>query len=172
MGHLSPSECNVLAIPCNQCSLASSVIWFVVLRVCVCPPLDQGFRPTDPPTTCTTTDSQAGACDTLLLSHATKLWRRVGRETWPVSCTCDATVDQAVPLSAFCFMVFHATTPKQFFLSHFQQPRVLQLVTAVKGNNHCSNTYNFSDFSPCCSTAILPIVVTCLLYTSPSPRDA
>ena len=24
----------------------------------------------------------------------------------------------------------------------------------------CSNTYNFSDLSPCCSTAILPIVVT------------
>ena len=50
--------------------------------------------------------------------------------------------------------------PPNSFLSHFQQPRVLQLVTAVKGNNHCSNTYNFSDFSPCCSTAILPIVVT------------
>ena len=40
--------------------------------------------------------SLAGACDTLLLSHATKLWRRVGRETWPVSCTCDTTVDHAV----------------------------------------------------------------------------
>ena len=42
----------------------------------------------------------------------------------------------------------------------FPQP-LLQLscaasVTAIKGNNHCSNTYNFSDFSPCCSTA-LPI---------------
>ena len=29
----------------------------------------------------------AGACDTLILSHAMKLWIRVGRETWPVSCT-------------------------------------------------------------------------------------
>ena len=32
--------------------------------------------------------TEAGACDTLILSHATKLWIRVGRETWPVSCTC------------------------------------------------------------------------------------
>ena len=30
----------------------------------------------------------AGACGTLVLPHATKLWARVGRETWPVSCTC------------------------------------------------------------------------------------
>ena len=32
--------------------------------------------------------TEAGACDTVILSHATKLWIRVGRETWPVSCTC------------------------------------------------------------------------------------
>ena len=80
------------------------------LCVCVSPPVPKGSLPSLP----SPPFSKAGACDTLLLSHATKLWRRVGRETWPVSCTCDATVDQAVPLSAFCFMVFHATTPKQF----------------------------------------------------------
>ena len=50
--------------------------------VCVCHPLflrvlrSTHFNP-------------AGACDTLILSHATKLWIRVGRETSPVSCTCD-----------------------------------------------------------------------------------
>ena len=38
--------------------------------------------------------------------------------------------------------------------------------SAVKGNNFCSNTYNFLDFSPCCSTTILPIVVIESLNTS------
>ena len=102
--------------------------------------------------------TEAGACDALLLSHATKLWRRVGRETWPVSCTCDATVDQAVPLSAFCFMVFHDTPPKPF--PPQQRCSLSRFVTAVKGNNHCSNTYNSVDFSPYGSIAILPNVAT------------
>ena len=54
----------------------------VCVCVCVCHPLflrvlrSTHFNP-------------AGACDTLILSHATKLWIRVGRETSPVSCTCD-----------------------------------------------------------------------------------
>ena len=30
----------------------------------------------------------AGACGTHVLPHAMKLWAWVGRETWPVSCTC------------------------------------------------------------------------------------
>ena len=102
--------------------------------VCVCPPLDQGFRPTDPPTTCTTTDSQAGACDTLLLSHATKLWRRVGRETWPVSCTCDATVDQAVPLSAFCFMILppNLSFPSRGAAALIVEPSCINLVSTIQ----------------------------------------
>ena len=55
------------------------------------------------PKSCYRSESfQAGACDTLILSHATKLWIRVGRETWPVSCTCDVTVDHAVQFLFFC----------------------------------------------------------------------
>ena len=55
-------------------------------------------------------------------------------------------------------MVVHVSPPKPF--PPQQRCSLSLFVTAVKGNNHCSNTYNFSDFSPCCSTAILPIVVT------------
>ena len=33
--------------------------------MCVCPPLDKGFLPTDSPTTCFTTDSQAGGREDL-----------------------------------------------------------------------------------------------------------
>ena len=69
-----------------------SMEFFSQVCVCVSSPVSKGLSPSS---------DTAGACDTLILSHATKLWIRVGRETWPVSCTCDATVDQAVPLSAF-----------------------------------------------------------------------
>ena len=51
---------------------------------------------------------------------------------------------------------FHDTSPKPF--PPQQRCSLSRFVTAVKGNNHCSNTYNCTDFSPCCSTAILPIV--------------
>ena len=34
------------------------------MRVCVCPPLDKGFLPTDSLSTCFTTDSPAGGCPT------------------------------------------------------------------------------------------------------------
>ena len=43
----------------------------------------------------------AGACDTLILSHATKLWIRVGRETWPVSCTCTNCLTYSKELMLF-----------------------------------------------------------------------
>ena len=58
----------------------------------------------------------AGACDTLILSHATTLWIRVGRETWPFSCTCNATVEHAVQLD-FLFPWWFAWYSPQ---THFQ----------------------------------------------------
>ena len=56
---------------------------------------------------------------------------------------CSRFLPQTIP--AFCMQLAAASST--------------QLVSADL-NNHCSNTYNFSDLSPCCSTAILPIVVT------------
>ena len=72
--------------------------------LCVCQPLFLRV----PPFFSTTV---AGACDTLILSHATKLWIRVGRETLPVSCACDATVDHAVQFCFFASMVVCVIPP-------------------------------------------------------------
>ena len=71
--------------------------------------------------------------------------------------TCAMTL---LHFSLLCFdaMVVHVSPPKPF--PPQQRCSLSRFVTAVQGNNHCSNTYNFSDLSPCCSTAILPIVVT------------
>ena len=42
-------------------------------QVCVCPPLDKGFRPTDPPITFSTRDSHAGGWRGHVRLHPTKL---------------------------------------------------------------------------------------------------
>ena len=42
-------------------SLGRADASFWPANVCVCPPLDKGFRPTDPPITFSTCDSHAGA---------------------------------------------------------------------------------------------------------------
>ena len=76
------------------------------------------------------------------------------------------TVEHAVQFALLVSMVFHASAPKTGLSATFSSRGLLQLVVAVKGNNLCSNTYNFSDFSPYCSTAILRIVVTESLNTS------
>ena len=68
------------SLPCSiERAMAFPALKGKTRCVCVCVTLRlQEFVPRN-----------AGACDTLNLSHATKLWIRVGRETWPVSCTCD-----------------------------------------------------------------------------------
>ena len=45
----------------------------------------------------------AGACGTHVLPHAMKAWAWVGRETWPVSCTCNYiySICRVPPLGAF-----------------------------------------------------------------------
>ena len=45
----------------------------------------------------------AGACGTHVLPHAMKVWAWVGRETWPVSCTCNYiySICRVPPLGAF-----------------------------------------------------------------------
>ena len=131
--------------------------------VCVCvTPCFQGFR-NDLPlhflTSARVSRWHAGACDTLLLSHATKLWRRVGRETWPVSCTCNATFEQAVQSDRFAFMVLHDTPPKPSHRVLAAEPRVFVSISFLQlERNICSNTFNSSDFSPFGSTTFLPIV--------------
>ena len=76
--------------PRPACGTAFSSV-HPILSVCVSTPVPKGST-----LFLVLNASSAGACDTLILSHAAKLWIRVGRETWPVSCTCDATVDHAV----------------------------------------------------------------------------
>ena len=54
---------------------------------------------------------------------------------------------------------FHMLVPKTSFLQPLSAD--FEFAAAVmRLKQLCSNTYNFSDLSPCCSTAILPIVVT------------
>ena len=128
----------------------------VCIYVCVCVhPCAEGFA-----TTFTfTTVSQAGGRSAIASLLPTKTLA-IGSETRPDQSGVPATLNfcpRCSNLSCLLPWCFHDTSPKPFppqqrcNLSHF--------VTAVKGNNHCSNTYNFSDFSPCCSTAILPIAV-------------
>ena len=76
---------------------------------------------------------QAGACDTLILSHATKLWVRVGRETWPVS---------------------YATPPKPFF----HRWCAAALIVLQSRINSLLNISSEPTSSPCRSLAFLLIV--------------
>ena len=107
----------------------------------------------------------AGASGSTHLPDATKLWCVEGSSQRRL-CTC-TTFEQAVTL-LFHFLIHGSSCfhPKTGFSATFSSRGLLQLVVAVKGNNLCSNTYNFSDFSPYCSTAILPIVVTESLKTN------
>ena len=121
--------------------------------LCVCPPLDKGFSTF-------TTDSQAGESVPQRVTLFSYHTRRSCGEEWEGKLGQFPVPATQLLIKPFHFLLFVSwcfmLPPPNSFLSHFQQPRVLQLVTAVKGNNHCSNTYNFSDFSPCCSTASFP----------------
>ena len=64
------------------------------------------------------------------------------------------------PILFFDYMVIHDTPHKPTLPQ--QRCRLSRFVTAVKRNNLCSNTYNFSDFSPCCSITFLPNVAIAL----------
>ena len=93
--------------------------------VCVCPPLDKGFS----------TNYGRGQRDLQSWPLPTKLHTgRSGKRTCAV-----------IPLhsSLLCFdaMVVHVSPPKPF--PPQQRCSLSRFVTAVKGNNFCSNTYNF-----------------------------
>ena len=104
--------------------------------VCVCPPLDKGFSTA----TFSTPFHQLfqpsrGQRDLQSWPLPTKLHTgRSGKRTCAV-----------IPLhsSLLCFdaMVVHVSPPKPF--PPQQRCSLSRFVTAVKGNNFCSNTYNF-----------------------------
>ena len=127
---------------------------------CVCPPLDKGFSTATPSTvfqppfsvTC-----RGPAHDITTLANEASDVMGCGQRRLTVYLP--ETVAHAVPISLVCFHGGSTILPPKPFPPQ-QRCSLSRFVTAVKRNNHCSNTYNFSDFSPCCSTAILPIVVT------------
>ena len=108
----------------------------VHVGVCVCPPLDKGFSTA----TFSTPFHQLfqpsrGQRDLQSWPLPTKLHTgRSGKRTCAV-----------IPLhsSLLCFdaMVVHVSPPKTF--PPQQRCSLSRFVTAVKGNNFCSNTYNF-----------------------------
>ena len=131
--------------------------------LCVCPPLDKGSSTTtlsmlfnylgQPPYI-----GRGPAADKQTLANKAMLAR------WMRSETSDRVPARKLLLtlsnSFFDYMVIHDTPHKPTLPQ--QRCRLSRFVTAVKRNNLCSNTYNFSDFSPCCSITFLPNVATAL----------
>ena len=123
--------------------------------VCV-PPWTKGFS--------TTTTPQAGACSICGPLHATKLRPQMGRDQGRLILYLqnNTLTPMVHPAAVRWFHGFFLMIPSQ--KTGFPPP-LLQLLCAASSPQSRETTFvqtpsSFSDFSPCCSTAILPNVVT------------
>ena len=126
------------------------------VRVCVSHPGSKGF-----PRSHLSTTTEAGSIFPLMQGATESLHgcrQRSSMQLTRISRLITVTYLQPKPLTTLSNLLglFPFPPPKPF--PPQQRCSLSRFVTAVKGNNHCSNTYNFSDFSPYCSTAFLPNV--------------
>ena len=159
-GHPSPlpfsKERDALAQEVEGLQEEYRTLTCVCVCVCVSHPGSKGF-----PRSHLSTTTEAGSIFPLMQGATESLHgcrQRSSMQLTRISRLITVTYLQPKPLTTLSNLLglFPFPPPKPF--PPQQRCSLSRFVTAVKGNNHCSNTYNFSDFSPYCSTAFLPNV--------------
>ena len=114
----------MLLCPTKLCIREGSIHW---PWMCTCfQMVEQAVQLTLAPCVCQTIlfYFEAGGQSSLMLLCPTKLCIREGSIHWPWMCTCFQTVEQAVQLTLFVFMVLHDTPPKPSHRVLAAEPRV------------------------------------------------